>query len=112
VKDARTAVGDVAGGVELRVVGAGDAVAEIHESARALDIAVSARRTAARHDGSGSGGGLSGRCPVVLKSTSLVMTPTPDGVTIVVTAGNAAEVDWLRRETRERLADLGGRRKK
>ena len=59
-----------------------------------------------RHTGTGEGGGLLGRCPIVLKDTNITTADVANGSTLTVLAKDPSEVDWLRRETRDRQEDL------
>jgi hypothetical protein len=59
-----------------------------------------------RHNGTGEGGGKFGRCPVVMRNTTLDVATIDNGSKIVVKPQTAAELDWLRRETRDRNAEL------
>ena len=54
------------------------------------------------HDHSGGGGGVYGRCTIVMRNTKLETADLPNGVKATVKASNKGEVDWLRRETRDR----------
>ena len=107
VAGAATAIDDSSGGVTLTVT-AKDPSATSEIRARAQFLAKSAANGAApiTHNGTGEGGGMFGRCPVVMRSTTLVVTDVDGGSKIAVTPRNPKEQDWLRRESRERLADL------
>jgi TusA-related sulfurtransferase len=107
VTGAKTDIQDVPGGVVLSVT-ANDpaAVADIRARTQALVDAQKNQGTDVRHTGTGEGGGLLGRCPVVLKDTAVVAADLPGGSKLTITAKNPAEVDWLRRETRDRQEDL------
>ena len=78
-------------------------------SARACWRSSTRRRTRdpnVKHTGQGEGGGLLGRCPIVLKDTTITTADLPNGSKMTVVAKDATEVDWLRRETRDREEDL------
>ncbi len=107
VTGATTVIKDVEGGVEL-VVTSKDAagVADIRARAKVLADASKSPAAAAKHNGSGGGGGTFGRCPVVMKQTTVDLTDIPDGARITVKAKAADTLDWLRRETRERYQDV------
>jgi hypothetical protein len=107
VAGASTTIEDAPGGVALTITGKDDATtAEIR--ARAQFLAQSAKNgpSTVQHNGSGEGGGVFGRCPIVMRNTTLVVTDATGGTKIVVTPENAKEQDWLRRESRSRLAEL------
>lgn len=108
VTGASTDVKDVPNGVELTVTASGDAAtADIRARTQALLESAKAH-SGDKHTGNGGGGGTSGRarCPVVLKDTSLLAADVPGGTKITVTTPNPKELDWLRRETRDRLAEV------
>jgi hypothetical protein len=106
---AKTEVKDVDGGVEL-VIKASDAAGTTEIRDRGKTIAERAKGEAGKqqHSGQGGGGGIMGKCPVVLGGTDVKVEETDGGSKITVTAKDKAEVDWLRRETKERLAALEG----
>jgi TusA-related sulfurtransferase len=107
VTGAQTAIADVPGGVALTVTGKdADATAEIRARITALLDAQKNQGATIHHTGTGEGGGLLGRCPVVLKDTAIVATDVDKGSKLVITAKNPQEVDWLRRETRDRQTEL------
>ncbi|MGH7282441.1 MAG: hypothetical protein ACRELY_13015 [Polyangiaceae bacterium] len=107
VDGAATTITDVEGAVSLAIVGATPAaIAQIKARSQALLDASKNQDGGVHHNGTGEGGGQFGRCPVVMRNTTLAVTDTPSGATIVVKPETAKELDWLRRETRERYADL------
>ena len=107
VPGAKTAITDVAGGVQLTVTSSDAATtADIRARIQALLDAQKNQSGSVRHSGNGEGGGLLGRCPVVLKDTTVNAIPVDSGSQITVLAKDPAEVDWLRRETRDREEDL------
>ena len=107
VTGAKTDIQDAPGGVVLSVTATDPAaVAAIRARTRALIDAQKNQSSDVRHTGTGEGGGLLGRCPVVLKDTTVASADLPNGSKLTVTSKNPAEVDWLRRETRDRLEDL------
>ncbi len=108
VAGAKTDVQDVPGGVAL-IVTAGDATAAREIQARAAFLGASSRNDTASvaHNGTGEGGGVFGRCPVVMRNTKVVVTEVPGGSKLVVTPRDVKEQDWLRRESRSRLAEIG-----
>ena len=107
VTGATTVITDVDGGVEL-VVTSKDAagVADIRARAKVLADASKSPAAAAKHNGGGGGGGTFGRCPVVMKDTTVDLADVPDGTKITVKTKNAETLPWLRRETRERYQDV------
>jgi hypothetical protein len=108
VEGASTAIKDVEGGVEVTVTAKGDdAAKEIR--ARAQFLASKAKDTdpsKSEHTGTGQGGGALGRCPVVMKDTTVESVDVEGGSSMTVKPRNAAELDWLRREARERNVKL------
>lgn len=107
VTGAKTAIADVPGGVQLTVTGKDPAAtADIRARLQALVDAQKNAGTNVKHTGNGEGGGLLGRCPIVLKDTTLTSADVADGSKITVMAKDPSELDWLRRETRDRQEDL------
>ena len=107
VTGAKTAIADVPGGVEITVTGAdATATADIRARVKALVDAQKNQGASIKHTGTGEGGGLLGRCPVVLKQTTVTAADVDNGSKITVKASDPSEVDWLRRETRDREDDL------
>ncbi len=101
---ALVAIKDVPGGVEVTVTGKEESVtADIR--ARTKKLVEADKNEAAsgvKHTGHGEGGGRYGRCTIVMRNTQLETAEVPGGVKATVKAKEASEIDWLRRETRER----------
>jgi TusA-related sulfurtransferase len=107
VPSAKTAIADIDGGVQLTVTGSDPpTVADIQARIQALLDAQKNQTGSVRHSGNGEGGGLLGRCPVVLKNTTVTAATIDTGSKITVLAKDPEEIDWLRRETRDREEDL------
>jgi TusA-related sulfurtransferase len=107
VPGAKTDLKDVPGGVSITITASDAAtLADIKARTQALLDAQKNQSTSVRHTGTGEGGGLLGRCPVVLKDTLVAAKDVDQGTEVTVTAKDASEVDWLRRETRDREEDL------
>src|SRR5215472_259084 len=107
VDTAKTEVNDVEGGIELAVTSQNPlSVAEIRLRSKFLGDASKATATTVHHNGHGEGGGVYGRCPVVMRNTTVLATDVEAGTKITVKPETPAELDWLRRETRERLSEL------
>ncbi len=104
VDGAKTDIKDTKTGVEITVTGK-DA-AEIRARAKFLSQSVRNATADVQHNGSGEGGGAFGRCPVVLRRTTVEESEVEGGAKIVVSPKDANEADWLRRETRARYAEL------
>ncbi len=104
VPGAEVAIKDVPGGVEMSITAEAESAAkDIRERMNKLALAARANEEAGvRHSGKGEGGGIYGRCPVVMRNTKLETTDLPKGVRAIVKASDASEIDWLRRETRDR----------
>jgi TusA-related sulfurtransferase len=108
VTGATTAIKDVEGGVELTVTAKdAAATADIRARAKAIVDAAKTPDSNVKHTGKGEGGGIYGKCPVVMKNTTVDAKDTEGGSVITVKAKDAKEVDFLRRETRDRQNDLG-----
>lgn len=107
VTGSKTDIHDIPGGVALTIT-SNDAtgLADIRARTQALLDAQKNQSPNVRHTGNGEGGGLLGRCPVVLKETLVAATDVDNGSKITVTTKDSDEVDWLRRETRDREEDL------
>jgi TusA-related sulfurtransferase len=107
VQGAKSVIADVPGGVQLTITATDTAaVADIRARTQALLDAQKNQGTTVHHTGTGEGGGLLGRCPVVLKDTTVAAADVDQGTKVTVTAKDPAELDWLRRETRDRQEDL------
>jgi len=107
VQGAKTKIADVTGGVQLTIIATdATAMADIRARTQALLDAQKNQSATVHHTGTGEGGGLLGRCPIVLKDTTVVATNVDQGSQVTVTAKDPAELDWLRRETRDRQEDL------
>ncbi|CAN5895328.1 hypothetical protein BH11MYX4_BH11MYX4_40610 [soil metagenome] len=104
---ATVALKDVEGGIEIAIT-AKDEAARKDIKARMVKLVEADRNEAeagVKHDHGGSGGGVYGRCTIVMRNTKLETADLPDGVKATVKAKDKTEVDWLRRETRERDKD-------
>ncbi len=104
---ATVALKDVEGGIEISITGKDDTAAKEIKS-RMVKLVEADKNEAdagVKHDHSGSGHGVYGRCTVVMRNTKLTTTDLPNGVKATVLANSKSEVDWLRRETRERDKD-------
>ena len=107
VTGASTEIRDVPGGVEITVTAAdATSTADIRARVQALVEAQKNQNPNVKHTGQGEGGGLLGRCPIVLKDTTITTADVTNGSKMTVAAKDPAEVDWLRRETRDREEDL------
>jgi TusA-related sulfurtransferase len=107
VQGAKTAIADVPGGVQLTITATDTAaMTDIRARTQALLDAQKNQGATIHHTGTGEGGGLLGRCPIVLKDTTIVAANVDQGSKVTVTAKDPAELDWLRRETRDREEDL------
>jgi TusA-related sulfurtransferase len=104
---AKTAVKDVDKGVEVTVTATDAKVTEdVRTRAKSIAERAKGESNKPQHSGQGGGGGVMGRCPIVLGGTELKVEDVEGGSKFTVTVKDAAEVDWLRRETKERLAVL------
>lgn len=107
VAGATVAIKDVEGGVEVSITGKDDATTkDIRDRMAKLVAADKAEADAGiKHTGKGEGRGVYGRCTIVMKNTKLETAEIPGGVKATVKAQDKSEVDWLRRETRDRDKD-------
>jgi TusA-related sulfurtransferase len=107
VAGAKTDVRNVDNGIELTITGPDDgAAADIRARVQAL-VDASKGQSQQKHTGSGGGAGIFGRCPIVMKNTAIAAADVPGGSKVTVTTKAPDELDWLRRETNERLKALG-----
>jgi hypothetical protein len=108
VTGANTVIKDAEGGVVVTIT-AKDATSVTDIRTRAKFLAESAKNMTpdVKHTGAGEGGGAFGRCPVVMRNTSVDLKEVEGGSELTVKPKDAKELDWLRREARERLAELG-----
>lgn len=104
VPGATVAIKDVEGGVEVTVTAKDEATtSSIRERTKKLAAADRGMPDAGtKHDRSGSGGGTTGRCTIIMRGTDLATADVPGGSKITVKAKDKAEIDWLRRETKDR----------
>lgn len=108
VEGATTDIQDGDGGVVITITAKDEAKTKaIRDRAKFLAEASKTEAAGQKHDGSGAGGGALGRCPVVNRNTTVEAADVDGGSKITVKPKNAAEVDWLRRESRERLKEMG-----
>jgi len=108
VDKAKTEIKDVPKGVEITVTAADKAGNdEIH--ARSKSVVEHAKADAAKgqHTGAGGGGGSMGRCPIVIGGTDVTAADVEGGMKFTVLSKDQKELDWLRRESKERLAAMG-----
>jgi hypothetical protein len=108
VEGSATAIKEVDGGVELTVTAKDEAgTKEIRARAKHLADVSKEEDPSVKHNGGGHGGGQFGRCPVVARNTVVTADEVEGGSKITVKPKDPAEVDWVRREARERQAELG-----
>ena len=107
VTGATTLVKEVEGAVELDVTAKDDAsVKDIRARAHKLAEVAKSGAAQSKHTGAGGGGGIYGRCPVVMRMTTVEVADMEGGTKITVKPKTANELDWLRRETKQRQANL------
>jgi hypothetical protein len=99
-----TSVSEIANGVDLVVTAVGDPGAR--EIRRRADALATASGAETRHAANGAGGGHFGRCPVVMRNTTVSASAIPGGSRIHVVPRDTGELHWLRRETETRAAQL------
>lgn len=108
VDGATSEIIDVDGGVQVMVTAKDEAkTKEIRDRAKFLVDASKTETPGVAHNGSGQGGGALGRCPIVNRNTSVDSEDAPGGAKITVKAKDPAEVDFVRRESRQRLKEIG-----
>jgi hypothetical protein len=101
---ATVALKDVEGGIEVSITGKDEAAAKEIKArmAKLVEADKNEADAGVKHDHSGSGHGTYGRCTIVMRNTKLTTGDIPNGVKATVLASNKTEVDWVRRETRDR----------
>ncbi|MBK6690907.1 MAG: hypothetical protein IPG50_01650 [Myxococcales bacterium] len=110
VPGANTVIKDAEGGVSLTITAKEPAsVTEIRTRGKVLAESAKNMTPDVKHTGSGEGGGSFGRCPVVMRNTAVELKDVEGGAELVVKPKDPKELDWLKREARERLAELGDR---
>lgn len=108
VEGASTDIQDVDGGVVVTVTAKDEAkTKEIRERAKFLADASKSEAAGAQHNGTGAGGGAFGRCPVVNRNTIVEAADVDGGSKLTVKPKEPGELDFVRREARERLKELG-----
>ncbi len=105
--NAKTELKDTPKGIEI-LVSATEAkdVEEIRRRAKEISDKAKGEATKAPHTGTGGGGGAQGRCPIVMNDTEITVADIDKGSKFTVVAKNDKEVDWVRREAKERLAAM------
>lgn len=107
VTGATTDIKDSADGVTITVTSADAAqTADIRTRAKFLAEAAKNIPDGKQHNGSGEGGGVYGRCPVIMRNTVVDISEVAGGSKIDVKPKDPKERDWLRREARDRNAEL------
>jgi hypothetical protein len=99
-----TVVSSVPDGVELRIMGSDQAMTEIRHRTEFLTRAATSSK--GKHDSTGTGGAQFGRCPVVMRNTTVQSRDIPGGVAVTVKPSDPKELEWLRREVEQRSAEL------
>jgi hypothetical protein len=101
---ATVALKDVEGGIEISITAKDEAGTKEIKSRMTKLVEADKNESAAgvKHDHGGSGGGAYGRCTIVMRNTKLETADIPGGVKATVKAKDKTEVDWLRRETKDR----------
>lgn len=113
VKGAKTEIQDGKDAVEITVT-ASDAKAteEIRKRATHLTQSAKSDPTSVVHNGEGHGGGGLGMCEVVLKDTTVTAEDVEGGSKITVKPTKPVDLEWLKKETRQRHAANSGGKKK
>lgn len=109
VKGAKVEVKDAKEGVEITVTGD---EAEIRKRAKHVADASKADPTSVQHTGDGHGGGGLGHCVVVLKDTVVTTEDVPGGAKLTVKPVKPVDLEWLKKETKDRQASKAVAKKK
>lgn len=101
---ATTVLKDVEGGIEVTITGKDDTSSKEIKARMAKLVAADKNEADAgvKHSGKGEGRGVYGRCTIVMRNTKLDTADLPNGVKATVKATDKTEIDWVRRETRDR----------
>lgn len=104
VPGATVVLKDIEGGIEISVTGTDEATSKDIKArmAKLVEADRNEAEAGVKHDHAGSGGGTYGRCTIVMRNTKLETAEIPNGMKATVKAKDKAEVDWVRRETRDR----------
>ena len=101
-----TTIAPNASGVELTITAQDPAddktVKEIRADAKHLADVARKNPSEVKHTGEGEGGGGLGKCPVVLKDTTVTFTEIDGGVKITVVPSKPDQVEWLKAEVQAR----------
>jgi hypothetical protein len=107
VPGADTKVAEEKNAVVLTVTAEGAArVGEIQKRAQHLDEVEGAPEAEIKHTGQGTGGGRSGKCPVVMTDVTLGIEKLKNGVKIRLTPKDASKVGELASTAKERIAAM------
>ncbi len=107
VEGAKVDIQDDPRGVVMTVTATdAKAISSIRDRAKWVDEKARGEVGKIQHTGEGGGGGVLGRCPVVLKGTDVKVEDVEGGTKVTMQVVDAKEVDWLRREVRERQTKL------
>ena len=105
LEGATSTLDDIAGGVRFTIKAPDAAVAEVRRRARHI-VEFAAKRTREGHGGfDGKGGGRMKNCPVVTDQVSITATDIDAGAELEIVT-DAANVEHLRDETRERVKNF------
>jgi hypothetical protein len=111
VANAKTDIKDTDKGVEILVTSTDKAAIEdIRTRGKKIPEHATTDGKNAAHSGKGGGGGSMGRCPIVQNDTTIAYAEIEGGAKFTVEPKDEKERDWLRREAKERLAEMGDAR--
>ena len=101
-----TTIAPTSAGVDLTVVAQDPkdekTVKEVRADAKHLSDVANKNPSDVRHTGQGEGGGGLGKCPVVLKDTTVTFVEVDGGARITVTPIKPDQVEWLKTEVEAR----------
>lgn len=111
VTGAKTEIKDTDKGVEILVTSTDKAATEeIRTRGKKIPEHAAGEGKNPAHSGKGGGGGSMGRCPIVQNDTTITYAEVEGGAKFTVEPKDEKERDWLRREAKERLAEMGDSR--
>jgi TusA-related sulfurtransferase len=111
VTGAKTEIKDTDKGVDILVTSTDKAATdEIRTRGKKIPDHAAGEGKNPAHSGKGGGGGSMGRCPLVQNDTTITYAEVEGGAKFTVEPKDEKERDWLRREAKERLAEMGDSR--
>jgi hypothetical protein len=103
VEGAQVSVGEAKDAVEVTITAKDkQAIDEIRADAKHLAKVSAKDASDVKHTGEGEGGGSLGRCPVVLKDTTITAADVPGGSKLTLKPARPDDLEWLKAEVKKR----------